>query len=197
MAYLILDLEMTGTKSGYHEIIQIGAVLADNNWNQISEFESLVYPNNPQTVSKYSEEIHGISLADLDDAPLDYEVIEDFENWIRKNLRKDPFQNLRGVIPCGQSVINDINFLRTKYDELNLEWPFSSKMIDLLSISFIFFQIFDNNGIKKPKSMSLQSIAKMFNIEREEDTHNALEDAKITYLCFKEYLKMAKSFKVE
>lgn len=197
MAYLILDLEMTGTKSGYHEIIQIGAVLADNNWNQISEFESLVYPNNPQTVSKYSEEIHGISLADLDDAPLDYEVIEDFENWIRKNLRKDPFQNLRGVIPCGQSVINDINFLRTKYDELNLEWPFSSKMIDLLSISFIFFQIFDNNGIKKPKSMSLQSIAKMFNIEREEDTHNALEDAKITYLCFKEYLKMAKSFKIE
>lgn len=196
MTYLVIDLEMTGTESDYHDIIQIGAVLTDGNWNKISEFETLVYPDNPQTLSKYSEEIHGIYLTDLEDAPLPYEAFENFEIWIRKNLRKEPHQHLRNIIMCGQSVINDINFLKFKYDELNIEWPFSNKMIDLLSLTYLFYQIFDNNGMRRPKSMSLESVASMFNIEREDDTHNALEDARITFLCFKEYMKIAKTIKI-
>jgi len=68
MPYLFFDLEMTGTESDYHDIIQIVAVLVDKQWNKVSEFESLVYPDNPETISKYSEEIHGISLSDLEDA---------------------------------------------------------------------------------------------------------------------------------
>ena len=55
MPYLIFDLEMTGSEHDYHDIIQIGAVLADDKWNKISEFESLVYPDNSENISKYSE----------------------------------------------------------------------------------------------------------------------------------------------
>ncbi|MCX7831265.1 MAG: exonuclease domain-containing protein, partial [Acidobacteria bacterium] len=97
---------MTGTESDYHDIIQIGAVLADDKWNKVSEFESYVYPDNPETISKYSEEIHGISLHELEEAPLAYYVFEDFENWLRKNLRRKQNENLYDVILCGQSVIN-------------------------------------------------------------------------------------------
>lgn len=196
MPYLIFDLEMTGSESDYHDIIQIGAVLADEHWNKVSEFESLVYPDNPETISKYSEEIHGISLYDLEEAPTAYDVFEGFEKWLRNNLRRKQSDNLYDVILCGQSVINDINFLRFKYSELNLPWPFSSKLIDLLSISFVFYKIFDSNGIKRPKSMGLKSVSQMFKIERDENYHNALEDANMTYFCFKEYMKISEQVKL-
>jgi DNA polymerase-3 subunit epsilon len=196
MPYLIFDLEMTGSESDYHDIIQIGAVLVDEQWNKVSEFESLVYPDNPETISKYSEEIHGISLSDLEDAPSAYDVFEDFENWIRKNLKRKQNENIYDVILCGQSVINDINFLKFKYSELNIPWPFSSKLIDLLTISFVFYKIFDSNGINRPKSMSLKSVAQMFQIERDAENHNALEDANITYSCLKEYIKLSKQVKL-
>ncbi len=187
---------MTGSESDYHDIIQIGAVLVDEQWNKVSEFESLVYPDNPETISKYSEEIHGISLSDLEDAPSAYDVFEDFENWIRKNLKRKQNENIYDVILCGQSVINDINFLKFKYSELNIPWPFSSKLIDLLTISFVFYKIFDSNGINRPKSMSLKSVAQMFQIERDAENHNALEDANITYSCLKEYIKLSKQVKL-
>ena len=196
MPYLIFDLEMTGTEADYHDIIQIGAVLVDEQWNKVSEFESLVYPDNPETISKYSEEIHGISLSDLEDAPSAYDVFEDFENWIRKKLKRKQNENIYDVILCGQSVINDINFLKFKYSELNIRWPFSSKLIDLLTITFVFYKIFDFNGINRPKSMSLKSVAQMFQIERDSDNHNALEDANITYSCLKEYIKLSKQVKL-
>jgi DNA polymerase-3 subunit epsilon len=196
MPYLIFDLEMTGTESDYHDIIQIGAVLVDEQWNKVSEFESLVYPDNPETISKYSEEIHGISLSDLEDAPSAYDVFEDFESWIRRTLKRKQNEHIYDVILCGQSVINDINFLKFKYSELNIPWPFSSKLIDLLTITFVFYKIFDFNGINRPKSMSLKSVAQMFQIERESDNHNALEDANITYSCLKEYIKLSKKVKL-
>jgi len=190
MPYLIFDLEMSGTESDYHDIIQIGAVLTDDNWNKISEFESLVYPDNPDTFSFYSEEIHGISLIDLEEAPSAYDVFDDLENWMRKSLKRNSNDRLHDIILCGQSVINDINFLRFKYNELNLTWPFSGKMIDLMSITFVFYKIFDFNSKPRPKSFSLKSVAQMFKIEREDDYHNALEDAKITHACFKEYMTL-------
>lgn len=196
MPYLIFDLEMSGTEFDYHDIIQIGAILTDDNWNKISDFESLVYPDNPETFSTQSEEIHGISIYDLEDAPSSYEAFEDFENWLRKNLRRNKNENLYDVILCGQSVINDVNFLKVKYNELNLTWPFSSKLIDLLSISFLFYKIFDNNNITRPKSMSLKSVAQMFQIKREETTHDALEDAMITYYCFKKYFEISERIKI-
>lgn len=67
MPYLILDLEMSGTEAGFHDIIQIGAVLSDNEWNKIGEFESLVYPENEDAFSTGAEDIHGISIYDLEE----------------------------------------------------------------------------------------------------------------------------------
>jgi DNA polymerase-3 subunit epsilon len=196
MPFLIFDLEMTGTESDFHDIIQIGAILVDDQWNKISEFESLVYPENPENISKYSEEIHGISISDLEDAPNVYDVFEDFENWIKKSLRRNENSNLFDVTICGQSVINDVNFLKFKYNELNLAWPFSAKLIDLLTITFVMYRIYDSNKLKRPKSMSLNSVSQMFGISREDNQHNALEDALLTYSCFKEYFKIIDQVKL-
>jgi DNA polymerase III subunit epsilon len=61
---------------------------------------------------------------------------------------------------------------------------------------FIFYQIFDQNKITRPKSYSLKAVAEYFKINREDVTHNALEDAKLTYQCFKGYIKLIPNLKI-
>lgn len=187
---------MSGTESGFHDIIQIGAILADENWNSIAEYESLVYPVNQKTFSKYSEEIHGIALYDLEDAPLPHEMLEDLEEWIREELKRGKKSSLSDVVLCGQSVINDINFLKEEYSRQKMKWPFAYKLIDLLTVSFMIFQVYDNNGIAHPKSYSLKAVAEFFGLERESEQHDALEDAYLTYRCFKRYMEELKRFKL-
>jgi len=114
MAYLIIDLEMTGPDPEFHDFIQIGAVLATDAWKKIDEFETLVYPDNEDAFSIYAEKIHGLTIHDLYEAPASYEALEMLENWaIEKFAHRK--RNLRQIVTAGQSVFNDISFLRSKY----------------------------------------------------------------------------------
>ena len=108
--------------------------------------------------------------------------------WIKKlNVGKPSLAN---VVICGQSVINDINFLRFAYRNEKMKWGFSNKQLDLHTVSYLFFQILEKNGKQVPRSLSLGSVASYFGFEREEETHNALEDARLTAKCFKEFFKL-------
>lgn len=196
MHYLVLDLEMTGPEPGWNEIIQIGACLYDENWNELGQYLSNVYPENEESFSSYAEKVHNLSLADLDDAPMIYDVLPAFEAWILETagMREDRLSAeqrrrfLRDVIICGQSVINDINFLRFAYRHEKLEWPYSHKLIDLHTLSFFLFQILERNGVQVPRSLSLKAVAAFFGFEREGEHHNALEDAVITAKCLKQVM---------
>ena len=160
---------MSGSEVGYHDVIQIGAILASDNWVELSRYESLIYPDNEESFNEYSDDIHGITMEDLQDAPMSYEVIEEFEAWVRKSLKRNDTAPLHDVTICGQSIINDINFLKYAYENQNLEWSFSYR---------------------------LQAVAEYFGFFRKEKNHNALEDAELTYLCFKEYFSRARKLKV-
>ena len=194
MPYLIIDLEMSGTEYGFHDIIQIGAVLADDNLNTIAEFSSLVYPKNEDIFSEEAEEIHGISIFDLEEAELIHTVLDSFEDWIREKLHRKKTDKLKDLIVSGQSIMNDINFLMVEYKEQHLEWPFSYRILDLMSITDLMYRIFDSNKIERPKSYSLRNVAKYLKIEILEDKHDALEDAKITLRCLKTYFAQIDKF---
>jgi DNA polymerase III subunit epsilon len=197
MPYLVLDLEMSGGEVGLNDIIQIGAVLCNDSWEKISSFETLVYPENEDFFDTQAEKVHGISIDDLQDAPSAYDALEAMEAWCRKSLRIGPKDSLKDVILCGQSVINDINFLKEAYGYLNLPWPFSFKLIDLLSITTLMYEIFRNNNIIVPKSYSLKAVADHFKIYRAEREHNALEDAEITMKCFQHYFEFSKKLRIQ
>lgn len=195
MPYLVVDLEMSGPDAGYHEIIQIGAILLNDNWSKLGTYISNIYPENEEAFTSSAEKVHGLSLEDLSDAPMIYEVLEDFDTWIRKLLkRKDG--DLRDVIICGQSVIHDVNFLKFAYRDENMEWPFSNKLIDLHTIAFFTFRIMEANNMSVPKSLSLKSISSFFGFEREGDTHNALEDCELTMQCLQRFFKIASATRI-
>ncbi len=188
--YLVFDLVMTGLEPDYNEIIQIGAESYDEEWNKKGEYLTNGYPENEDTFSGHSEAIHGISLDDLDEAPMMYDVLEEFQAWVRKRHFWPADEPLWKVICCGQSVINDINFLTYAFKKEKLKWPFSWQLIDLHTICYYGFMIPDNNRKQTPKSHSLENVAKYFGLSCELDTHNALEDAKLTAGCLKAFFEL-------
>lgn len=198
MPYLVLDLEMTGPEPDYNEIIQIGAVLFDDDWRERGQYLTNVYPENEDAFSSSSEKIHNLSLADLEDAPMMYDVLPELEEWICNQLGirvppgqldRTPF--LRNVIICGQSVINDINFLREAYRYEKMKWPYSRVLLDLHTLSYFLFRVLRANGRKVPDRLSLTAIAHYFGFAREDGYHNALEDAVLTARCLKEVFTLS------
>lgn len=182
MPFLVLDIEMTGPEPGWNEIIQLGAELFDDQWNSQGTYLQNVYPENEEAFTAGSEEVHGLSLDDLEDAPMIYDVIPEFEKWIKSKTNGGP---LSKVVLCGQSVIYDINFLRFAYRNEKMHWPYNNKMLDLHTVSYLYFMILEKNGISVPRSLSLGAVSGYFGFEREEETHNALEDAQLTARCLK------------
>ncbi len=197
MPYLVLDLEMTGPEPDYNEIIQIGAEIFNDEWEKKGDYLTNVYPENEDAYSGHSEAIHGIALDELDEAPMMHEVLPEFEAWIRKSLYWPRDEKLWKVIICGQSVINDINFLSYAYKKEKLKWPFSFQLLDLHTISYYGFKILQNNGQPVPKSLSLDSVAKYFGFAREGDTHNALEDARLTAKCMKAFFDLGQNLQIK
>ncbi|AQG79156.1 3'-5' exonuclease [Spirosoma montaniterrae] len=203
MPYLVLDLEMTGPEPDYNEIIQIGAVLFDDDWTEKGRYLTNVYPENEDAFSSSSEKIHNLSLADLEDAPMMYDVLPAMEEWICKQLGirvppgqldRTPF--LRNVIICGQSVINDINFLKEAYRYEKLKWPYSRVLLDLHTLAYFTFRVLKANGRSVPDRLSLTAIANYFGFAREDGFHNALEDAVLTAQCLKEVFKLAEAMQL-
>ncbi len=196
MAYIVIDLEMTGPDPEFHDFIQIGAVLADKNWNTIAQFDTLVYPDNDEAFSVYAEEVHGLTLHDLYDAPTTYEALEELEKWVKEKMNIRSTRALRSLLIAGQSVYNDISFLRAKYFKHNKKWPFAYRLLDLTNYSFILFQVLRKNGYEVPNHYSLEAIAEFFGIQREGEEHDALEDAVITTKCFKQFQQIINELKL-
>ncbi len=194
MAFLVLDLELSGSEPGWHEIIQIGAVLCDSQWNQRATFLTNVYPENEESFSDASQKVHGLTLDELDTAPMLHEALPMFENWITENLPNRPPKHLPGsreralreVIICGQSVVYDINFLRFAYRQEKKKWPFSNQMLDLHTLSYFYFDLLAARGREVPRSRSLETVANWFGFARADQIHNALEDSLLTAECFRE-----------
>ncbi|TAE17887.1 MAG: 3'-5' exonuclease [Bacteroidetes bacterium] len=201
--YLVLDLELSGTEVGWHEIIQIGAVLFDQQWNELGQFLDDVCPENEESFSSSAEKVHGLSWGELQDAPMIYDLLPEFEDWVieKIGLRNPSLQErenaLRRVIICGQSVINDINFLRHAYNKEKLKWNFSNVLIDLHTLFFYYEEILRANKRETAKGRSLGKIASFFGYHREDTLHNALEDSILTAKCLKHIIEAAKDLKFQ
>jgi len=204
MNYLVFDLEMTGTEPGWHEIVQIGAAIYDENWEKKSSFLTNVYPENEESFSLPALEVHGLTLDILEEAPMLHEAIEAFENWaVTTVLGHKKWQEhqkpgaLKRLVVCGQSVHYDINFLRFAYMDLKQPYPFSFKTIDLYQQAYFLFRLLRENGQPTSKGLSLGALSEYFGLQREGDMHNALEDAELTAACLKEVFNYLPKFKYD
>lgn len=91
MKHVVVDLEMNALDKRFvkekqicgREIIQIGAILLDDQYKEIGSFSTLVKPQYNERIGPYFEELTGISTEMVQDAPVFREAINQFFDWCR------------------------------------------------------------------------------------------------------------------
>ena len=88
LQYIIFDLEWNcafyGKDKHIHEIIEIGAVLLDENFNEIDRFSQFVRPTTTKKLNKYVKNLTHITDQDVNSAADFKTVLHEFEQFKRQ-----------------------------------------------------------------------------------------------------------------
>ncbi|AWI05401.1 3'-5' exonuclease [Clostridium drakei] len=185
MNYIIFDLEfnqslnskkenknLTNLKCPF-EIIQIGAVKLDENFQVISTIDKLVKPKLYTVMNPFVEEMTGIKIDILNKEQSFKEVYKDFLEFIGNN------QSILCV--WGACDIKEL-FRNIEYHNLDAS---------SISKNYINIQWYASKYLNYPKgtSIGLKNAAELLNINIENKFHNALNDAYYTAEVFKKIPK--------
>lgn len=174
--YIVLDLEMCDVPSGEKrevfnspkELIQIGAVMLDSEYNIIDHFDMLVKPEYG-TVTPNIQKLTGISPKDVQNATDTENALALFEKWIPEN----------SIL-----VTWSENDARQLDDELYFKDICLNKLYDFLD-DYIDCQEIFSEKMETNRVYQLSEALAIANIDYDENIHNAHADAYNTALLFK------------
>lgn len=180
MNYIVLDLEFNQSypfKTGTFvapvaecpfEIIQIGAVKLNENFEIIDGFDQIVQPQIYPRIHPFVEKITGIKNEDFIDQPTFPTVYQNFVNFIGEE----------DCILCTWGV-DDVKALFRNI-------LFHKLPVDKISHKYVNVQTYANVYLKYEagKAVGLKNAAEELQIELDEPFHNAYYDAKYTAKIF-------------
>lgn len=173
--YVIVDLEMCNVPRGYkreifnwqNELIQIGAVLLDENLEIADTFMTLVAPEYGN-ISAFIESLTGITRADTRNAPRASEALRAFVDWMPDD-----------AVIVSWSDSDKLQFeAEIKYK--NIDIPEFDKYLD----TWIDCQLTFSEKMNTTKVYKLSEALIIADIESVEGEHDALIDAHNTALLF-------------
>ncbi|MFH0937136.1 MAG: 3'-5' exonuclease [Candidatus Daviesbacteria bacterium] len=166
---IFLDLESTGLQIQKQEILEIGALKVEPKkpFKILKEINIKVKPKNIQNADKTALKIVGYSE-------------EAWKNALDLDKALDQLDEFaQDGILVGYNVSFDWAMLDKAYFSLDRFDPFYYHRLDVMPMTYL--KLFSCQKIKR---FSLGEICKFFKIERE-NQHQALDDARSTYLVFK------------
>ena len=176
MHYVIVDLEMCKVPKANrtkefrwsNEIIQIGAVLFDDNYNIEDQFMTYVNPQYGRLTS-YIEQLTGITMNDLNNAPTTETSLKRFVDWIP-----------------GDAIMVQWS----ENDKYQLDREIKGKKIDFEGIQklqrdWIDCQVQFTEIINAERIFSLQEALNISDIDYNSNIHDGLVDAQNTAMLFK------------
>lgn len=173
--YIVIDLEfakvsrsMKKTYGSGSEIIQIGAVLVDEEYTIIDKFQTFVAPVFGKLTSTIAN-LTGISKADLADAPDICTALKDFSAWIPDN-----------------GDIEFVSWSDNDQKQLNHELAFNNIEDPKLDHPWRDCQVLFGDFMGEPeRKYGLQYVLCITDLDGfDENEHNALSDAYNTALLF-------------
>lgn len=181
MNYIIFDLEFnqghkstkeakdtTNSKCPF-EIIQLGAIKLDENFNEISTLNSLIKPSIYNSINPYVSEITGITLDMLKDAIPFNEVYKEFTQFVNDD------DNILCV--WGMSDLKEL-FRNIEYHKLDV-CNIPKQYINLQRHASKYF------CCPKGINIGLQNAVELLNLPLNNQFHDAFNDAYYTAEVFK------------
>lgn len=173
-----LDLEYnTGDQNKYPtEIISVGILIVERkSMKEKESYYSLVRPKFNTVLNPYCMELTGLRQVEVDHAPgfgrVFREVLDLYRKW-----------NIRQTFVFGSAdkpVFLDNLLLNEEEEEL---YRIGEGMRDI-SLQ-LFFTLFGKDG-----SLSLEKMGRILNVSVDGALHNALNDARLLYLCYRAVIK--------
>lgn len=176
MHYIILDLEWNNAyarrkKAFFNEIIEIGAVMLDDEMNIIDQFSCLIKAQITKKLRGNIKRLTSITNEDIKNGVVFTRAMSAFRDWIGSE------ENV--ILSWGDG---DIRVLIENFKYLNGidTVPFLSNYSDA--------QVYVQNVLKVSRSqqLGLSAAAELLGIDESQFSHHrALEDSKLTAECFK------------
>lgn len=180
---LAIDVETTGFSKGSdpalnHQIVSIGLIVADSDFNAIDEFYCEIKWNGTSLWTTSAENIHGLTREYLDANGIEEEdaVVKILEFILKYYDPDEP------IVFLGHNVKGfDIAFLKKLINKYNMDLKIAHRAVDSFSVGFTCFGA--NNS---------DELFSYFYDNR--TTHNALEDARMSLGVCRKTKKIMKKF---
>lgn len=172
---IVIDLETTGKYHTMNEIIQIGAILFDNDLEPADTFMTYIKPLKPKLFTKEAQDINGITLDFLADKPMPAVARIAFTTWLEDASEGQQLTPLGHNYDCF-----DANFLKTFLGLDKYERLLSHRSRDTMKVMYYL----QDKGTLPKLGGGLQAALDHFRIKRKEP-HDALSDCYATLKLYK------------
>lgn len=177
MNYIVFDLEWNQTINQNNknktdalqfEIIEVGAVMLDEDFNEISRYSSLIKPVLHRKIHPIIREITKITDEDLQMERDFKTVISEFFQWCGEDYILCTYGNQDLM-----ELQNNLEYHGINSPELGVQWSYPMMYIDVQKI----FGLAQNENNEQ---RSLESAVTQLNLAQDKEFHRALEDAVYT-----------------
>jgi oligoribonuclease (3'-5' exoribonuclease) len=174
-AFAFLDCEFGGLDPELHDITEVAAIVTDYRLVELAAAEWKVEAR-PERISKEAAAISGY----------------DAKQWaaeavpVRQALSEFAAMMPKGkvVLPAGQNVRMDVQFLERAYKNCGIAYPFDYHVIDLVTLYYGWSLV---HGEVVP-ALSLRQSATAAGLTDGEVPHRAMGDARLTLETFRHYI---------
>jgi DNA polymerase III epsilon subunit-like protein len=169
-----MDLEFGGLDPELHDITEIAVVVTDYRLVELAHGEWKVRAR-PERVTAESARMSGWSEEAWRDAPTLRQALSELTAILPAG---------RTVVPAGQNVRMDVQFLERGYKACGLPWPFDYHVIDLATLFYAWSLV---AGETVP-ALSLRQAATLAGLTDGVVEHRAMADARLTLEAFRHYV---------
>ncbi|MNF39691.1 Inhibitor of the KinA pathway to sporulation, predicted exonuclease [Pseudomonas linyingensis] len=168
--WLVIDLEATTDDGGWPiedmEIIEIGAVVVDEQGREQDHFQSFVRPTHRPQLTAFCRQLTHIRQADVDDAPTLHQLQARFEPWLQQHL-----DGLQGWLSWG-------NYDRQQFE---IEWRRQQIASCLAGLAHFNLKKLFNRQFKDSagrKQVGLNRALEQAGLEFRGTQHRGIDDAR-------------------
>lgn len=162
--YIAIDIETTDADAGVGDVIQIGAVVLNQDLSMGNKFSTYINPTSTYR-NERAMEVNKISEKTLEKAPSPEMALNEFEKWVFLEGGERP------PLLAAWGTYFDVTFLRAFYKRLDRAWPFSYRCLDLKSIA-----IWEEAKKGHSASGGLNKFLEFVGLEFKGQAHDALDD---------------------
>jgi len=165
--YICIDIETTDAEASKGDVIQIGAVVLNEDLSMGSEFMTFLKPTSDYRNLK-AMDVNGISEEHLALSPDPNEALERFEEFCLKYDKRP--------LLAAWGTYFDVTFLRQYYKKIGRKWIFSYRCLDLKSIAI--WEVSKRD--KETAAGGVHTFLEILGLKFEGKPHDAIDDIKNT-----------------